>query len=65
MLFVRFCFPLVKALGAEGEYTLVETAKMNNVDPEAWLTWVLQRLPDHKIRGCPRYLVQMLPNPLS
>jgi hypothetical protein len=22
---------------------------MNNVDPEAWLTWVLQRLPDHKI----------------
>lgn len=30
-------------------YTLVETAKMNNVDPEAWLTWVLERLPDHKI----------------
>ncbi len=30
-------------------YTLVETAKMNGVDPEAWLTWVLQRLPDHKI----------------
>ena len=30
-------------------YTLVETAKMNNIDPEAWLTWVLQRLPDHKI----------------
>lgn len=30
-------------------YTLVETAKMNNADPEAWLTWVLQRLPDHKI----------------
>ena len=30
-------------------YTLVETAKMNNVDPEAWLTWVLQRLPYHKI----------------
>jgi len=30
-------------------YTLVETAKMNNVDPEAWLTWVLQRIPDHKI----------------
>ena len=24
-------------------------SKMNNVDPEAWLTWVLQRLPDHKI----------------
>ena len=30
-------------------YTLVETCKLNNVDPEAWLTWVLQRLPDHKI----------------
>ena len=30
-------------------YTLIETAKMNGVDPEAWLTWVLKRLPDHKI----------------
>lgn len=30
-------------------YTLIETAKMNNVDPEAWLTWVLERLPEHKI----------------
>ena len=30
-------------------YTLIETAKMNDVDPEAWLTWVLDRLPDHKI----------------
>ncbi len=30
-------------------YTLIETAKMNCVDPEAWLTWVLERLPDHKI----------------
>ena len=30
-------------------YTLIETAKMNDVDPEAWLTWVLERLPDHKI----------------
>jgi len=30
-------------------YTLIETAKMNNVDPEAWLTCVLERLPDHKI----------------
>ena len=30
-------------------YTLVETAKMNGVDSEAWLTWVLDRLPDHKI----------------
>ncbi len=30
-------------------YTLIETAKMNKIDPEAWLTWVLKRLPDHKI----------------
>jgi len=30
-------------------YTLMETCKLNSVDPEAWLTWVLQRLPDHKI----------------
>lgn len=30
-------------------YTLVETARMNDVDPEAWLAWVLERLPDHKI----------------
>lgn len=29
-------------------YTLIETAKMNGVDPEAWLTWVLGRLDDHK-----------------
>ncbi len=30
-------------------YTLIETSKMNGVDPEAWLAWVLDRLPDHKI----------------
>jgi transposase len=30
-------------------YTMIETAKMNNVDPEAWLAWVLERLPGHKI----------------
>lgn len=30
-------------------YTLIQTAKMNNVDPEAWLTWVLERVADHKI----------------
>ncbi|SHF86066.1 IS66 C-terminal element [Loktanella atrilutea] len=22
---------------------------MNNVNPEAWLTWVLERIADHKI----------------
>ena len=30
-------------------YTLIETAKINNVDPEAWLKWVLTHVADHKI----------------
>ena len=30
-------------------YPLTETARMNKVDPEAWLTWVRERRPDHKI----------------
>ena len=30
-------------------FTLIETAKLNKVDPQAWLTWVLQRIADHKI----------------
>ena len=30
-------------------FTLIETAKMNGVDPQAWLTWVLARIADHKI----------------
>jgi transposase len=29
-------------------YTLIETAKLNNVDPQAWLTCVLERIADHK-----------------
>jgi transposase len=28
-------------------YTLVETAKLNDIDPRAWLADVLARLPDH------------------
>lgn len=28
-------------------YTLVATAKLNDIDPEAWLADVLARLPDH------------------
>ena len=44
-------------------YTLIETAKLNSIDPQAWLTWVLQRLPDHKINRLEgltpwRYLVR-------
>ena len=30
-------------------YTLIETAKLNSVDPQAWLTDVLGRIADHKI----------------
>ncbi|WP_269451024.1 IS66 family transposase [Phaeobacter inhibens] len=30
-------------------YTLIETAKMNGVDPQAWLTWVLAQIAGHKI----------------
>ena len=30
-------------------YTLIETAKLNGVDPQAWLTWVLGRIADQKI----------------
>lgn len=31
-------------------YTLVETAKLTSVDPQAWLADVLARLPDHPAR---------------
>jgi transposase len=31
-------------------YTLIETAKLNGVDPRAWLADVLARLPDHPAR---------------
>ena len=30
-------------------YTLIETAKLNGVNPQAWLTHVLGRIADHKI----------------
>ena len=30
-------------------YTLIETAKLNGVDPQAWLTNVLGSIADHKI----------------
>jgi transposase len=31
-------------------YTLIETAKLNDIDPHAWLADVLARLPDHPAR---------------
>jgi transposase len=43
-------------MGSEGggksaaiAYTLIETAKLNDVDPQAWLTDVLSRIAEHKI----------------
>jgi transposase len=30
-------------------YALIETAKLNSVDPQAWLTDTLSRIADHKI----------------
>ena len=30
-------------------YTLTETAKFNDVDPQAWLAEILDRIPDYKI----------------
>ena len=30
-------------------YTLIETATLNSVDPQAWLSVVLSRVADHKI----------------
>ena len=30
-------------------YTPIETAKLNGVDPQAWLADTLARIPDHKI----------------
>ena len=59
----RFVFPNRRVgrknslfIGSEGAanaaavaYTLIETAKLNGVDSQAWLTDVLSRIADHKI----------------
>ena len=29
--------------------TLIETARLNGIDPQAWLARVLDRIPDYKI----------------
>ncbi|QQN65466.1 transposase domain-containing protein [Bradyrhizobium diazoefficiens] len=38
-------------------YTLIQTAKLNDIDPYAWLADVLARINDHNIRN----LDQLLP----
>ncbi len=40
-------------------YTLIETAKLNGVDPQAWLTNVLGRIADHKITKLERSRVKV------
>lgn len=35
---------------AAAMYTLIETAKLNDIDPQAWLADVLARLPDHPVK---------------
>jgi hypothetical protein len=37
-------------LGAPAIYTLIATAKLNDVDPQTWLADVLAGLPDHPAR---------------
>ncbi len=30
-------------------FTLIKTAKLNDVHPQEWLTWVLDQIADHNI----------------
>jgi transposase len=41
---------------AAAVYTLIETAKLNHVDPRAWLADVLARLPDHPAKWVADFL---------
>jgi hypothetical protein len=38
-----------RSIHYRSDYTLIETAKLNDVDPQAWLTDTLGRISDHKI----------------
>jgi transposase len=42
---------------AAAVYTLIETAKLNGIDPRAWLADVLTRLPDHPAK----HIADLLP----
>jgi hypothetical protein len=49
--------PVVRRLPTAPPYTLIQTAKLNDVDPQAWLADVLARINDHSIQA----LDQLLP----
>ena len=40
---------------AAAMYSLIVTAKMNDVDPQAWLADVLARIADHPATGSTNY----------
>ncbi len=40
-------------------YSLLGTCKVRGVDPMAWLTNVLNRIPDHKANQLPELLPEM------
>jgi hypothetical protein len=47
--------------GAEQRWAaIVETAKLNDINPQAWLTDVLARLPDHPAKR----IADLLPSKL-
>jgi transposase len=37
-------------------YALIQTTKLNDVDPQAWLADVLVRLPDHPAKQIDKFL---------
>ena len=52
-----FCGSDSGGLRAAAIYTLIETAKLNDVDPRAWLADVLARIADHPAKG----ITELLP----
>ena len=46
-------------------YTLIGTAKLNDVDPQAWLADVLERIAGHPPRACPRSYLELAPASVS
>lgn len=53
-----------KSVGTEGggkaaaiTGTLIETAKLNTVDPQAWLNGVLERISDQKIAQFEKFML--------